>query len=308
MQARIMVVDDDLATGKLLAYQLRGAGHDVIYLQDGMQALQRVLIEQPDLILLDVMMPHVSGWEVCREIRACSAVPIIMVTGKDADDDVVTGLRAGADDYVTKPFNMVQLQARVEAVLRRSQVRRQEPAAPAIRLAPATPPAPDATPAPVPARRPAVSPGPAIAQPVAAVALAGAQAAPVHTALGGAAATAHSATRPAPERRASAPPRPRLGTQLRAARQERGLSLYQAERLCHVRWDYLQALEREDWEFGPRAHMRTALIAYASLLHVPLQHASATAQRASTARLETHQIVAIALIALLLLAAALMFL
>jgi DNA-binding response OmpR family regulator len=120
MSARIMVVDDEEVTGRLLLYQLQSFGYESVYLQDGLQALQRVLIEQPDLILLDVMMPHISGWEVCREIRACSSVPIIMLTAKDADDDIVAGLGAGADDYVTKPFNMAQLHARIEAVLRRS--------------------------------------------------------------------------------------------------------------------------------------------------------------------------------------------
>jgi DNA-binding response OmpR family regulator len=100
MSARIMVVDDEEVTGRLLLYQLQGFGYQAFHVQDGLQALQRVLLEQPDLILLDVMMPHVSGWDVCREIRSCSTVPIIMVTAKDADDDIATGLAAGADDYV----------------------------------------------------------------------------------------------------------------------------------------------------------------------------------------------------------------
>src|SRR5262245_47192725 len=120
MATRIMVVDDEPAIGKLLMYQLSGFGYRVSYIQDGLLALQRLSAERPDLVLLDVMMPHMSGWEVCRQIRMCSAIPIIMLTAKSADPDIITGLQAGADDYITKPFSMAQLQARIEAVLRRS--------------------------------------------------------------------------------------------------------------------------------------------------------------------------------------------
>ncbi len=115
MATRIMVVDDEPAIGKLLLYQLGGFGYQVSYIQDGVQALQRLLAERPDLVLLDVMMPRISGWEVCRQIRAYSSVPVILLTAKSADPDVVTGLDAGADDYVTKPFSMAQLHARIEA-------------------------------------------------------------------------------------------------------------------------------------------------------------------------------------------------
>ncbi|MFO7169659.1 MAG: response regulator, partial [Chloroflexota bacterium] len=118
---KIMIVDDEAAIGRLLTYQLQGFGYEVCYVQDGLQALERVLLEQPDLILLDVMMPLVSGWDVCRQIRQSSNVPIIMLTGKNADADVVTGLQSGADDYVTKPFSVAQLHARIEAVLRRAE-------------------------------------------------------------------------------------------------------------------------------------------------------------------------------------------
>jgi DNA-binding response OmpR family regulator len=120
MTTRIVVVDDEPAIGKLLMYQLASFGYQVSYFQDGLEALQRLPAARPDLVLLDVMMPLISGWEVCRQIRACSAVPIIMLTAKNADSDVVTGLGAGADDYVTKPFSMAQLHARIEAVLRRA--------------------------------------------------------------------------------------------------------------------------------------------------------------------------------------------
>src|SRR5829696_207094 len=120
MATRIMVVDDEPAIGKLLLYQLSGFGYQVSYIQDGLLALQRLTAERPDLVLLDVMMPHISGWEICRQIRAYSTVPVIMLTAKSADPDIVTGLQAGADDYVTKPFSMAQLHARIEAVLRRT--------------------------------------------------------------------------------------------------------------------------------------------------------------------------------------------
>ena len=120
MATRIMVVDDEPAIGKLLLYQLSGFGYQVSYVQDGLSALQRLTAERPDLVLLDVMMPHISGWEMCRQIRAYSSVPVIMLTAKSADPDVVTGLQAGADDYITKPFSMIQLHARIEAVLRRA--------------------------------------------------------------------------------------------------------------------------------------------------------------------------------------------
>src|SRR4051794_3740991 len=121
MATRIMVVDDEPAIGKLLLYQLRGFGYEASYVQNGLLALQHFILENPDVVLLDVMMPMISGWELCRQLRACSSVPVIMLTAKSADADIVSGLGAGADDYLTKPFSMVQLQARIEAVLRRTR-------------------------------------------------------------------------------------------------------------------------------------------------------------------------------------------
>src|SRR4051794_21610264 len=122
MATKIMVVDDEPAIGKLLFHQLSGFGYQVSYIDNGLLALQRLTAERPDLVLLDVMMPLISGWEICRQIRACSQVPVIMLTAKSADLDIVTGLQAGADDYITKPFSMAQLQARIEAVLRRAKL------------------------------------------------------------------------------------------------------------------------------------------------------------------------------------------
>ena len=121
MTTRIMVVDDEPAIGKLLMYQLRSFGYQVSYIQDGLLALQRFALERPDLVLLDVMMPQINGWEVCRQIRACSSAPVIMLTAKSADTDVVTGLGAGADDYIAKPFSIALLLDRVGVWMRTRQ-------------------------------------------------------------------------------------------------------------------------------------------------------------------------------------------
>jgi CheY-like chemotaxis protein len=291
MRARIMVVDDEAVTGRLLLYQLQGLGFEVSYLQDGLQALQRVLIEQPDLILLDVMMPQISGWEVCREIRSCSTVPIIMLTAKDADDDVVAGLSAGADDYVTKPFTMAQLQARIDAVLRRSEHRpRREPVLGAARVYTQIAPGPRADLSHAAAR---------VAEPApAAVAIATPFiAAPVPVAVAEAG--------PAPRAvESSEARRSRLGPRLRAERQARGLSLYQAERLCRVRWDYLQALEQENWDYMPRQQIRAVLATYAALLRVDLQdymggRRHAVSQRVMALPVTYYQTAAVALAVML---------
>jgi CheY-like chemotaxis protein len=85
--ATIMIVDDDTAISSLISHQLRSLGYRTVCLQDGLQALQRLAVVQPDLVLLDVMMPHMSGWDVCRQIRTCSGAPIILLTAKDADAD-----------------------------------------------------------------------------------------------------------------------------------------------------------------------------------------------------------------------------
>src|SRR5689334_2385119 len=105
MATHIMIIDDEPAIGKLLMYQLQTLGYSAMYVQDGLLALQQFERQQPDLVLLDVMMPSISGWDVCRQLRTHSSVPIIMLTAKNADADVVTGLTAGADDYIGKPFS-----------------------------------------------------------------------------------------------------------------------------------------------------------------------------------------------------------
>ena len=114
-----MVVEDEPALADALEYGLAAEGFDVIATGDGEESLALFDRERPDLILLDLMLPGLSGTEVCKRIRSSSSVPIIMLTAKDSEIDKVVGLELGADDYVTKPFSMRELAARVRAVLRR---------------------------------------------------------------------------------------------------------------------------------------------------------------------------------------------
>lgn len=116
---KLLLADDDAALAEVTAFALRRAGYAVVTAGHGVQALERWAAEQPDLVLLDIQMPQKDGLAVCRELRTQSDVPIIMLTVKSSDDDVVGGLQLGADDYVTKPFSPRQLVARIEAVLRR---------------------------------------------------------------------------------------------------------------------------------------------------------------------------------------------
>lgn len=121
MAQRILVVDDETAVTDLLAYNLRKAHYDVLTAADGRSALRLAHDSKPDLILLDLMIPEVDGLDVCRELRKSSGVPIIMITARGEEIDRVVGLEIGADDYVTKPFSVRELMARVKAVLRRSE-------------------------------------------------------------------------------------------------------------------------------------------------------------------------------------------
>jgi two-component system alkaline phosphatase synthesis response regulator PhoP len=120
MTQRILVVDDEPAVRELLAYNLRKAHYEVMLAADGREALSLAGKTSPDLILLDLMIPEVDGLDVCRELRKSSAVPIIMITARGEEIDRVVGLELGADDYVTKPFSVRELMARVKAVLRRA--------------------------------------------------------------------------------------------------------------------------------------------------------------------------------------------
>src|SRR5438270_9833557 len=123
---RILLVDDEESVQKLLAYPLRKAGYEVVAATTGDEALDRFRDGDFDLVVLDVMLPHVDGFEVCRQLRARSSVPIIMLTAKAEEFDKVLGLELGADDYITKPFSMREFRSRVKAVLRRSDLSRDE--------------------------------------------------------------------------------------------------------------------------------------------------------------------------------------
>ena len=117
-------MDDEHSVQKLLAYPLRKEGYDVVSALDGREALNRLRDDEFDLVVLDVMLPKVDGFDVCRQIRARSTVPIIMLTAKTEEIDKVLGLELGADDYITKPFSVRELRSRVKAVLRRAELSR----------------------------------------------------------------------------------------------------------------------------------------------------------------------------------------
>ena len=123
---RILLVDDEHSVQKLLASALRKDGYEVVSALDGRAALDRVADSAFDLIVLDLTLPKIDGFEVCRQVRATSSVPIIMLTAKVEEIDKVLGLELGADDYITKPFSMREFRSRVKAVLRRSQLTRTE--------------------------------------------------------------------------------------------------------------------------------------------------------------------------------------
>lgn len=117
---KILIVDDDVNICELLRLYLEKEGFDTVTCHDGQEALKTVEKDMPDIILLDIMMPHLDGWQVCREIRKTSSVPIIMLTAKGDTFDKILGLELGADDYISKPFDTKEVVARIKAVLRRS--------------------------------------------------------------------------------------------------------------------------------------------------------------------------------------------
>ena len=121
MTARVLVVDDDPIITDVLSRYLTRAGYDVLLAHDGLSALDLVARAEPELVVLDVMLPAPDGFEVSRRLRATSTVPIIMLTALGAENDRLAGLELGADDYVVKPFSPRELVLRVEAVLRRSR-------------------------------------------------------------------------------------------------------------------------------------------------------------------------------------------
>ncbi len=119
LKKRVLVVDDEPRIRRLVRMNLELEGYEVLEADDGLGALQRVREEMPDLVLLDVMMPQLDGFEALEQIRTFSAVPIIMLTAKGGEDDLVHGLDLGADDYISKPFSPRELSSRIRAVLRR---------------------------------------------------------------------------------------------------------------------------------------------------------------------------------------------
>lgn len=233
MPTFIMVIDDEPLICRLLEHQLGGAGYEVVTYQRYTEAMSELARRQPDLILLDVMMPEVSGWDLCRQIRASSSVPIIMLTAKDGDEDVIHGLTGGADDYLSKPFKQSQLVARIEAVLRRSSVsptRQPESTIPDHGSAPTTNRLYPTTPF-----------------------------------------TTHNSARTQAQRvpHTSRQP-PHLGAHLAIARQQRGLSLLEASYACGVRWEFLQAIEQGEFSYVPKHDLSPALRSYSRLLNVDL--------------------------------------
>ncbi len=120
MDKKILVVEDEKAIADILEFNLRKEGYTVVCAYDGEDGLSHALEDKPDLILLDVMLPKLDGFEVCKSVRKTSNVPIIMLTAREEEIDKILGLELGADDYITKPFSMRELMARIKANVRRS--------------------------------------------------------------------------------------------------------------------------------------------------------------------------------------------
>ena len=134
MPARILVVDDEPPIVDVLVYSLERASYEVLIARDGKEALDKARGEDPDLIILDLMLPYLDGLEVCRALRRERDVPIIMLTARDSEVDRVVGLELGADDYVVKPFSVRELVARVGSVLRRAAPRGPEASTEPVRV------------------------------------------------------------------------------------------------------------------------------------------------------------------------------
>ena len=123
---KVLVVEDDRTLLDVLQYNLAKEGYDVLTASDGAEGLETARSDRPDLVILDVMLPKIDGYEVCRTLRKEMTVPILMLTAKIEETDRVVGLEVGADDYVTKPFSMRELMARVRAMLRRTEMMKRE--------------------------------------------------------------------------------------------------------------------------------------------------------------------------------------
>jgi DNA-binding response OmpR family regulator len=124
--ARILLVEDEAVLRETISYNLKHAGYEVHAVEDGDAALRTVKETRPDLVVLDIMLPTIDGFEVCRQIRRTSSTPILILTARDDEIDRVVGLEIGADDYLTKPFSMRELLARVKALLRRRDLLQDE--------------------------------------------------------------------------------------------------------------------------------------------------------------------------------------
>ena len=120
MQKNLLIVDDEPAIIKGLKFSLEQDGYNIVEAYDGQEAVDKFFSEEFDLVVLDVMLPELNGFEVLQRIREKSSVPVIMLTAKGEDMDKILGLEYGADDYITKPFNILELKARIKAIFRRS--------------------------------------------------------------------------------------------------------------------------------------------------------------------------------------------
>ncbi len=131
-KTRILVVDDELSIIKFLRANLESKGYEVLAAVDGAEALQTIEMEQPDLVILDIMMPKIDGFEVCHRLREWSQIPIIMLSARGDEGDKVKCLDLGADDYITKPFGASELIARARAVLHRTETAATVPTQPSF--------------------------------------------------------------------------------------------------------------------------------------------------------------------------------
>lgn len=118
---KILIADDDRDSREILQTYFEAKGHQIVTAADGLEALKRFTDEKPDLVLLDIMMPKLDGWEVLHYIRTAGRTPVLMITAKDATEDIVKALSAGADDYIVKPLKLREVEARITAVMRRVQ-------------------------------------------------------------------------------------------------------------------------------------------------------------------------------------------
>lgn len=123
---KLLIIEDDQILNHLLTEHLHNIGYDILSASGGIEGLELMRDNSPDLVLLDIMMPGMDGWQTCRQLREVSDVPVLILTAKGSEDDVIKGFQLGADDYIKKPFNLQELELRVEAVLRRAASRQRD--------------------------------------------------------------------------------------------------------------------------------------------------------------------------------------